>query len=763
MRRILLLLTALFAANVALAADDRVIKIEGEVKDANTNEPIAYANIVIENTKFGTVTNEDGYFAFSNLKSNTYVLKVSFIGYETESIIITVGSELVIHKHISLRPATTIMNPITITAEKDDFKQKAPVIISVLSEKVFESTNAPDLLHTLPYQSGVRVEYSCQNCGSSQVKINGLDGPYTQILIDGRAVMSSLSGVYGLEQIPVNMIDRVEVVKGIGSALFGSTAIAGTVNIITKEPASNSFSVSSDVEAIGLKSLAQTFNANAALLTKDHKAGVSFYQTFRKRDSYDADDDGFTEMGQLDSRSFGTKGFYRISNRQKMTLEYHTTSESRRGGNKLDQPAHLTDICEMTNYKIHSGGLGYDYLSISGKNHYSAYTSVQSVDRDSYYGSHQDPNSYGLTKDLTYLIGGQGSNKFDKVVVSPMTLTYGAEYVTNSINDRILGYNMLTDQSTNTMATYLQTEWEANKFSLLLGGRLDKHNLIKSLIFSPRVNLFYKPFDIFQLRASYGSGYRAPQVFDEDLHIAQVGGLSLRTHLADNLKPEYSHNLSLSADFYYDFSDNFKTNILCEGFYTDLQDVFAMRVISFDTINNTMYQERYNASGATVYGLNFTAKFAYKDDADLTIGYTIQNSRYQQTEYWSSDPNVKGTDKLLRMPDDYGFITLNVKPAHNFDISASGTYTGRLYVPHFAGYIAQDKLEQSPCFFDINLSLSYTIAIDANINLKISGGMKNIFNSYQSDFDKGADRDANYVYGTMQPRTIFLSAKIATN
>ncbi|MDR0790336.1 MAG: TonB-dependent receptor, partial [Bacteroidales bacterium] len=127
------------------------------------------------------------------------------------------------------------------------------------------------------------------------------------------------------------------------------------------------------------------------------------------------------------------------------------------------------------------------------------------------------------------------------------------------------------------------------------------------------------------------------------------------------------------------------------------------------------------------------------------------------------DPNVKGTDKLLRMPDDYGFITLNVKPAHNFDISASGTYTGKLYVPHFAGYIAQDKLEQSPSFFDLNLSLSYTIAIDANINLKISGGVKNIFNSYQSDFDKGADRDANYVYGTMQPRTIFLSAKIATN
>ncbi|MDR1725745.1 MAG: TonB-dependent receptor [Bacteroidales bacterium] len=763
MRKSILLIATLLAASIVMATNDKTIRIEGEVKDVNTNEPIAYANIVIEDTKVGTATNLEGFFAFNNLKAQTYILKVSYVGYETETVVIETNGEKVIHTHIALRPKTTLMSPLTISADRDKFRQETPVIVNILNDKVFESTNSSDLLHTLPYQSGVRVEYNCQNCGSSQVKINGLDGPYTQILVDGRAVFSSLSSVYGLEQIPVNMIERVEVVKGIGTALFGSTAIAGTLNIITKEPVNNSFSIASDMESIGGKSWGRNFNANAALLSKDRKAGVSFYQTFRNRDAFDYDDDGYTEMGKLDSRSFGTKGFYKISNKQKLSFEYHTTSESRRGGNRLDEPAHLTDICEMTNYHIHSAGLGYDYVSLNGKNRYSLYTSAQYVDRDSYYGSHQDPDSYGLTNDLTYLVGGLGSNKFKKVFFAPMTLTYGTEYILNSIEDKILGYNMLTEQHTDVLAAYFQTEWETKLFNLSVGGRMDKHNMIKTPILSPRLTLLYKPMEMLQIRASYGSGYRAPQVFDEDLHIAQVGGLSLRTHLADNLRPEYSYNASISADVYFEFTDNFKTNMIFEGFYTDLQDVFALRVISFDTLNNTMIQERYNASGAVVYGLNFTKKFAYKDDNTLTLGYTLQSSRYKQTEYWSSDEDVEGTDKLLRMPDKYGFLTLNIKPWRFLDFALTGTYTGKMYVPHFAGYIPKDKLEHVPSFFDLNLNIAFTIPLNSDLNLKLSTGVKNIFNSYQNDFDKGADRDANYIYGTMQPRTFFLNAKITMN
>lgn len=127
--------------------------------------------------------------------------------------------------------------------------------MNVVDSKVFESANANNLAQGLVFQPGVRVENNCQNCGFNQVRINGLDGRYSQILIDSRPIMSALAGVYGLEQIPTNMIDRVEVVRGGGSALFGSSAIAGVINIITKEPTTNSVSFSESLGATGFKDI----------------------------------------------------------------------------------------------------------------------------------------------------------------------------------------------------------------------------------------------------------------------------------------------------------------------------------------------------------------------------------------------------------------------------------------------------------------------------------------------------------------------------
>jgi outer membrane receptor for ferrienterochelin and colicins len=115
------------------------------------------------------------------------------------------------------------------------------------------------------------------------------------------------------------------------------------------------------------------------------------------------------------------------------------------------------------------------------------------------------------------------------------------------------------------------------------------------------------------------------------------------------------------------------------------------------------------------------------------------------------------------MPDHYGFLTLSIQPFKRLDISITGTYTGEMFVAHFAGYIPQDKLEITPAFLDLNLAIAYTITLKSDLNLKLSAGIKNILNHYQTDFDKGSQRDANYIYGTMQPLTFFLSARFASN
>ena len=763
-RNYILVLAALLLNIMTLKAnaqsEDRVC-IEGHVFDKTTKEAIAYASVAIEGTKIGTTTDEEGNFIFRRIAPGRYTIVVSCIGYKKEHHTVEVIKESVAHAHLELVPEATRLDEIVVSANRNETNRKeAPVVVNVLSEKQFEQNNAQDLVQSLGFQSGVRVEYNCQNCGFPQVRINGLEGPYTQLLIDSKPIMSALSGVYGLEQIPVNMVERIEVVKGGGSALFGANAIAGTVNIITKEPLSPSLSVGTDVQAIGGTTYSQNFNANGAILSKDRHFGASFYQTFRKRNPYDRDNDGFSEIGMLTNNSFGTKLFYNINSKNKIKIEYHTTNEKRRGGNNFDMQPHYADICEATEHLINALSLNYDFVSSDGKHRLNVYSSAQSIDRNSYYGSHQDPNGYGITNDLTFLAGAMANHHLDKFLFSKASITYGAEYSTNRLDDQLKAYNIRTQQNVSTIGMYVQSEWTSRYLNLLIGARMDKHNLLSSPVLVPRLSLLYKYNDSWQVRASYSSGYRAPQAYDEDFDITQVGGMSLRTKLADNLNAEYSNSFSLSSDHYAFLGENWQANLLIEGFYTILNDVFATRIIEQDTINNIIYQERYNASGADVAGVSLSAKLAYKDLVTFSLGYTLQTSKYKQTEYWSDDESVEGTDYLLRSPEDYGFFSMDISAIRNTNITLGGTYTGKMKVAHYAGYIEQDRLETTPRFFDLNAAISYDIKAGKGLILQLKCGVNNILDSFQNDFDQGADRDAGYIYGPTQPRTFYIGAKL---
>lgn len=168
------------------------------------------------------------------------------------------------------------MDDVVVSASRSETtRRKAPALVNVLDRKIFDNTNSACLAQGLGFQPGVRVEDDCQNCGFMQVRINGLDGHYSQILVDSHPVFSALSGVYGLEQIPASMIDRVEVMRGGGSALFGSSAIGGTINIITKDPDRNSAEVGHTITAIGnSSSYDNVTSANASLVTDSRKAGL---------------------------------------------------------------------------------------------------------------------------------------------------------------------------------------------------------------------------------------------------------------------------------------------------------------------------------------------------------------------------------------------------------------------------------------------------------------------------------------------------------
>lgn len=733
--------------------------IAGHVIVKGTEESIPFATVMILGTNRGAVSNEEGQFEFRKLAAGKYTLRVQVMGYKTQEKTITVSAEATSVVHFQMEEVSFTTDEVVVSANRNEVSRKAaPVVVNVMSAKLFETVNSTDLAKSLNFQSGLRVENNCQNCGFPQVRINGLEGPYSQILINSRPIISALSGVYGLEQIPVNMIERVEVVRGGGSALFGANAVGGTINIITKDPINNSFQVASTMSNMNGKSWEQYMGGNVSLVAKDNSYGIALYETYRNRNPYDADGDGFSELGKLNMNTFGMRAYYRPNYFSRINVEYHTTNEFRRGGNKFNLQPHEADITEQTKHIINSGGVSYDRYW-GEKHKMSVYGSVQHTDRNSYYGAQKDMNAYGKTNDLTWVVGGMYVGNMDRCLFAPATFTGGVEYQSNSLHDVMTGYHRDMQQDVRIAGGFVQNEWRLNRWTMLVGARLDKHNLIDHPIFSPRVNFLYKPSDNLQARLTYSTGFRAPQAYDEDLHVTAVGGEGVQIRLTDGLREERSNSFSGSVDWSFPMG-HWQSNILLEGFYTDLHHVFVLEDIGEDQ-NGDKIKERRNGSGAKVYGVNLDAKVAHGREAQLQLGFTVQRSRYNRAEVWTSEGEEEQTTKRMpRTPDYYGYFTFTSAPLKNFDFSLSGTYTGKMIVPHMAGYIEKSRMEHTPQFMDLNLKLNYTFVLKDHIKMQVNGGVQNIFNSFQKDLDKGEFRDAGYFYGPTQPRTYFVGIKI---
>lgn len=238
---LLLVITTARAEELPVGFKKTDANLFGHVTDKKSGEHLPYITVALKGTTIGTATDASGHYFLKNLPEGEFTLVVQAVGYKAieKAVVLKKGGTQEIN--FEIEEDLVALDEVVVSANRNETTRRmAPTLVKVLDDKLFELRSAACLAEELSFQPGVRVENNCQNCGSSQVRINGLDGPYTQLLIDSRPVFSALSGVYGLEQIPANMIERVEVMRGGGSALFGSSAIAGTINIITKEPQRNS-------------------------------------------------------------------------------------------------------------------------------------------------------------------------------------------------------------------------------------------------------------------------------------------------------------------------------------------------------------------------------------------------------------------------------------------------------------------------------------------------------------------------------------------
>lgn len=776
--------------------------IYGHVLDKRTNEHLPYVTVKLQGTTIGITTDGTGHYFLRNLPTGDFTLEVSMIGFKTITKAISIEAGKTIELNFELEESSTSLNEVVVSANRNETTRRtAPSLVSVLDMQTLDVTNSKTLSDGLKFQPGLRVENNCQNCGTTQVRINGMEGSYSQILIDSRPMIGALAGVYGLEQIPANMIERIEVVRGGGSALFGANAIGGTINIITREPIRNSGEFSHTLSSInGTGSLENNTTFNASLVNDTRNAGIMVYGQHRIRDEFDIDGDGFTELPSLKNRSLGFRSFLKTGVYSKLTIEYRNIHEFRRGGDRLDLQPFESYITEQVEHYINSGSLSFDKYSTDQKSKLNLYAAASHTHRGSYYGA-GDPfsknvpaieqgmsqneidnineiiennqtriNSFGTTSELTYQIGGHYIRSFSNLWFMPADLTVGGEYLGSELDD-ISGYRTESiSQETNTLSGFLQNEWKTDMWSFLVGGRLDKHNLVDNAIFSPRINMRYNPTENINFRLTYSAGFRAPQIFDENLHVDIAGGEQIIRTLSKDLKEERSNSISGSVDLYHQIDNNRLLNLLIEGFYTKLNNPFTeVRRGNEIIVENAGF-------GAMVYGLNLEGRAVLNNKLDLQAGATIQRSLYEEERKWwepqspeeEAIDRVAPTKRMMRTPNSYAYFVATFTPTDQLSASLSGNYTGSMLVPHDAGFGVEgvDRFspvnitKESPAFFELNTKIAYTVDIYNDTKLELNTGIQNIFNSFQKDFDTGAGRANNYIYGPGMPRTFFIGTKL---
>ena len=732
---------------------------------------VPYANIAIQNTSIGAVSNDSGYFKIDHLSYGDYELLVShisFFGYKQRFNLDQQNKELKII--IELQTLSSELDQIVVSATRTDKRQtEAPIIVNVLNSQTMDAVQACSISEGLRFQPGLRVETDCQTCNYTQLRMNGLNGSYSQILINGRPIFSPLTGLYGLEQIPTNMLDRIEVVRGGGSALYGSNAIGGTVNIITKLPTSNNIDLQLNALNINGKANEKILLGNASIVNEKKNLGVSLFINSRNREYYDHNADDFSELPEIENLSFGSNIFYKPKENQKIEFNFSSINEYRYGGEMQDQATHLMQQAEEREHKVWLGGLDYQINFNDERSSLIVYLAGQNTTRSHYTGilpdSAEDINDhiknppYGTSLSTTFVAGTQFNNQFKSFLFGENTLTIGFEYNYDLVDDRIESYTYLIDQTTTNLGTYLQSDWSlVRNFNLLLGIRADKHNFLDQLILSPRVSLLYRLKNTTQFRLTWGTGFRAPQAFDTDLHIAFAGGGVSRISLAPDLKEERSSSLGASVNF-DKASDYFIYGFTTELFYTKLYDAFYQHHMGSDQYGE-QYEKR-NGPGAQVYGTTIEFRANYKRKIQLETGFTIQRSFYDEAV--ENIDELEAKREFLRSPNNYGYAILLLNPYGKIKSTINLVYTGQMELAHIAGAPEQinDEYVTSPSFLELSAKIAYAIKIPKfRSSIEFFGGIKNITNAYQQDFDTGKNRDSNYVYGPGLPRTFYIGLKL---
>ena len=736
--------------------------IKGKIIDAGTGKPLAGVNVLVEHTSIGAASAADGVFTISKAPIGTFTLVASMMGYgkAEKEILITPGKAINVEFSLSLTVLELGGVVITGTATPH-LMEDVPVRTMLIPRRMIAEKQACNLSEALSFQTGVRVENNCTNCNFSQVRILGMDGKYSQILIDGDPVVSSLAGVYGLEHIPEEMVDQIEVVKGGGSSLYGGGAVAGVVNIITRRPLKNQIRM----RALGLNTGGewdQNLGMVAERVSASGRSGAFIFGSVRKRNAYDHNDDGFSELGDLYNESVGFKWFYKPMEGGELLASFHRIHEERRGGNDLEKPVHEADIAEWLEHWRTGATLRWSH-QVSALMDYRLFVSMASENRASYYGGLSGDTDeerlealtfYGRTKNPLWIGGAQANYR-----VGGHLLTAGLQHSRDKLEDKTAAETAyyIDEVFTNT-GIFVQDDLHLGRHEqveLVFGARMDKHSELSDWIFSPRINALVKLGKGFALRAGATTGFKPPQTYDEDLHLCGLGGDQRIIRNSAGLKEERSRSFSGGLEYTGRLSA-MPFMVSVTGFSTQLDDGFTEQFVS--KTGNIERWERVNSDGAKVHGLEFDTALQPARAMEIRGGLV-----YKKGEYDSPHEDF-GTRNFLRTPDLTANLKLSFALGSRVKVVSSAQYMGEADVPHEVAVEGQDDpmllLERSDSYLQWDAGLIIDLTLAGGLEPTLNLGVKNLTDAFQEDLDRGADRDPAYFYGPVRPRTLYLGMEL---